>query len=389
MDKSVSDNLISVIVPVYNSQDYLDVCIHSICEQTYNNIEIIIVDDGSTDDSGMLCDKYASNDSRIRVIHTSNEGLVTARKIGIKKACGEYITFVDSDDYIDRDSFEKLMGKLGTRRPDMVLYDLIEEYPDHSCQKLNHFTEGYYTKEAIRKSIIPSMLSCGVFFDFGILPNLVCKMIRREFIRNVDLIVDKRIMIGEDVVHTFQLIPQVNDLMIIKYAPYHYFKRYDSMMWKKTDSYRVEALKANLENCFNRLGIWKIMEVQLKQYLLFVTLLKTPFDLLRKSRPFSNPQLRIALYGAGGMGQAVYNYFSNVVTLWVDRAADTLSNINTAIKGVDHLFSDLYEYDEVVIAILNTDTSKRILNDLRNRGLQKRIHYFDENGIVCGSGDNE
>lgn len=383
MAESVSNNLISVIVPVYNSQDYLDACICSICNQTYDNIEIIIIDDGSTDNSGTLCDAYARSDSRIRVIHKQNEGLVVARKTGLENACGEYITFVDSDDYIDLDSYEVLMRKLDMRKPDIVLYELVEDYPDHSCVKHNHFPEGFYSKEHIRKTIIPSMLCYGDFFDFGILPNLVCKMIKREFLRNVNLTVDNRIMIGEDVAHTFQLIPQANDLMIIEYAPYHYCKRYDSMMWGKTDIYRIEALRETLEDCFYRLEINEIMETQLKEYISFVTLLKAPFDLLRKYRPFSNLHLRVALYGAGGMGQAVYNSFSRSISLWVDNNVMRFQETDIPVKAVDCLYYCKEDYDVVFVAILNLKTCELVSRMLREKGIQKRIFYFDGRAVKC------
>lgn len=383
MDESVSDNMISVIVPVYNSQDYLDACIDSISKQTYRNIEIIIVDDGSTDNSRDLCDAYATNDSRIHVIHKQNEGLVAARKTGIENAHGEYITFVDSDDYIDLDTYEVLIGKLDKRRPDMVLYSLVEDYPDRSCLKNNHFSEGFYTKEEINNAILPTMLSYGEFFDFGILPNLVCKLIRREFVVNSNMIVDECIMVGEDAAHTFQLIPQANDLMIIDYAPYHYCKRYDSMMWSETDLYRIEALKDNLNDCFYRLGISELMGIQLKKYISFVTLLKAPYDLLRKYVPFSNSQLRIALYGAGGMGQAVYNSFSEVISLWVDKNALRFQELNMPVKNADNLLCLNEDYDVVFIAILSSKICNSVSEMLRENGINKRIYYYDGEIVKC------
>ena len=93
-------DLISVVVPVYNVHSFLDNCVKSILNQTYKNIEIILVDDGSTDDSGLICDSYAKIDNRVKVIHKTNGGLSDARNVGIKNANGMYITFVDSDDEI-------------------------------------------------------------------------------------------------------------------------------------------------------------------------------------------------------------------------------------------------------------------------------------------------
>ena len=107
----MSDKLISVIVPVYNIEsEYLERCIGSICGQTYQNLDIILVDDGSTDGSGSICDRFATEDSRVRVFHKENGGSSSARNFGIQEAKGEYIGFIDSDDYIEPDMYELLAG---------------------------------------------------------------------------------------------------------------------------------------------------------------------------------------------------------------------------------------------------------------------------------------
>ena len=92
---------ISIIIPVYNAEPYLIKCLNSIISQSYSDLQIIIIDDGSNDNSGKICDRYALEDRRIEVFHTTNQGSVAARKLGIKHAAGEYIGFVDADDYID------------------------------------------------------------------------------------------------------------------------------------------------------------------------------------------------------------------------------------------------------------------------------------------------
>ena len=101
--------LLSVIIPVYNVEDYVARCIESVLNQTYNHLEVILVDDGSKDDSGRICDEFAVKDPRVRVIHKENGGLSSARNVGIDSASGEYITFVDSDDWIEADGYEHLM----------------------------------------------------------------------------------------------------------------------------------------------------------------------------------------------------------------------------------------------------------------------------------------
>ena len=105
----MNKKLVSIVVPVYNVEEYLRECIDSICTQTYENIEIILVDDGSTDTSPEICDTYQKIDSRIRAFHKNNGGLSDARNYGLNVATGEYIAFVDSDDYIDESFVKKLL----------------------------------------------------------------------------------------------------------------------------------------------------------------------------------------------------------------------------------------------------------------------------------------
>ena len=113
--------MISVIVPVYNVEKYLRRCVETIQKQTYADLEIILIDDGSTDDSGKICDDFSKGDRRIKVIHKKNEGLSAARNTGMENATGEYITFVDSDDYIDSKMYEKMIMALESSHCDICM----------------------------------------------------------------------------------------------------------------------------------------------------------------------------------------------------------------------------------------------------------------------------
>lgn len=121
--------LISIIVPVYNVKNYIEKCLDSICGQTYRNLEVIVVDDGSTDGSGALCDAYARKDNRIRVVHRENGGLSAARNEGLDMATGEYIGFVDSDDWIDPDMYQFLYDLLVTHDADVSVCSHYVESP--------------------------------------------------------------------------------------------------------------------------------------------------------------------------------------------------------------------------------------------------------------------
>ena len=122
------NNLISIIVPIYNVEKYLKKCIDSIINQTYKNLEIILVDDGSPDNCGKICDEYAKKDNRIKVIHKENGGVSSARNVGVENATGEYIGFVDSDDYIEKDMYEVLINNLKKENADISIISNYEVY---------------------------------------------------------------------------------------------------------------------------------------------------------------------------------------------------------------------------------------------------------------------
>ena len=117
---------ISVIIPVYNVEPYLRQCLDSVVNQTYKNLEIIIIDDGSPDNCGAICDEYAAKDKRIQVIHKENCGLSAARNDGLARATGEWIAFVDSDDWCELDLYEKAIACAEKTDPDIVLYSLYK-----------------------------------------------------------------------------------------------------------------------------------------------------------------------------------------------------------------------------------------------------------------------
>lgn len=126
----MTDNpLISIIIPVYNVEQYLTRCLDSVINQTYSNLEIIIVDDGSTDNSGSICDEYSKADSRIMVIHQANGGLSAARNTGINNASGDMIGFLDSDDYVDANAYNMMLNRMLLESSDMVVcsYDYVDE----------------------------------------------------------------------------------------------------------------------------------------------------------------------------------------------------------------------------------------------------------------------
>jgi glycosyltransferase involved in cell wall biosynthesis len=147
---------ISVIVPVYNAEQYLKKCVSSISNQTMKNIEVILVNDGSTDESGKLCDEFAASDSRVKVIHKTNEGASSARNTGMAAALGEYIGFVDADDWIEQDMYEVMFSNAKEYDSDAVFCNYIAE-SSASTQTVNVNSGGQqiYNKQEIKEKIFP------------------------------------------------------------------------------------------------------------------------------------------------------------------------------------------------------------------------------------------
>ncbi|HAT4298909.1 glycosyltransferase [Clostridium perfringens] len=136
------NELISIIVPVYNVEKELPRCVNSLINQTYKNIEIILVDDGSLDNSGVICDEYEKSDSRIKVIHKNNGGLSDARNVGLREATGDYILYVDSDDFIKKDSCQRFI-RLLTDKPDIVVSNACEKHKNYVSEiKHSNLDEG-------------------------------------------------------------------------------------------------------------------------------------------------------------------------------------------------------------------------------------------------------
>lgn len=196
---------ISVIVPIYNSEDYIDRCVRSIVEQSYKNIEIILVDDGSTDNSSMMCDEWAKNDKRVKVIHKENGGVSSARNEGLKIAKGDYISFVDSDDYIDKKMIEKMLNQMEKGNTDLVICN----YEPNS----NYNTNKLISKNDFYNLILDKTLFRGYLWN---------KLYKKEIISKNNLKLDSKIHICEDLLFNCEYALYCNDIRVINDKLYYY-----------------------------------------------------------------------------------------------------------------------------------------------------------------------
>ena len=150
--------MISVIVPVYKAEKFLDRCVSSILNQTYKDLELILVDDGSPDGCPEMCDRYALADPRVKVIHKKNGGVSTARNAGLEAATGDYIAFVDSDDWIEPEMYQTMMEAAMDHDCDVVMCDCVKDFADHSEVYSHDIRSGFYDSEQLKKEHYPHLL---------------------------------------------------------------------------------------------------------------------------------------------------------------------------------------------------------------------------------------
>jgi len=405
--------LVSVIVPVYKVEPYLCACIEGILNQTYGNIEIILVDDGSPDNCPAICDDYARKDSRIRVLHKENGGLSSARNAGIENANGEYIAMIDSDDAIHERFIE-------------ILYDLCENSEcqvaqcDFLCVSENsiklppqkHTDVLFYTgREAMKK--------CCEGAD-AVKYNVVWnKLYHKSVFENVRFPIGK---VHEDEFTTYRLLWNVKRMAVINLYLYWYLQREDSIMGKKSNIHFLDRLEAykqrvrflkdnNVEdayekmltryyysilNLYDKIKSSEEYSIQICQKLKqesedvkkeilsfseigYKDLIPVLFPEIRKEKkeefifPFGKVKKgsKIALYGAGKVGQTYYRQLRATmyggIALWVDNMWQNCLNKPYHIYPLDALTK--YEYDYLVIAIKDFNAANIIREDIASWGI--------------------
>ena len=224
---------ISIIVPVYNVRKYLKKCVDTLTGQTYKQLEILLVDDGSKDGSGILCDELAKTDDRIRVIHKENGGLVSAWKCGVSKSSGEYLCFVDSDDWIDRTMIEEMSACLSGKGREIIASDYVMEREDGRSQYVwQKLPPGEYNRAEIEKKVIPNLLGRESRY---VTISRCMKLIGRKLIDENCKYSDPAICMAED---TTIMLPSLIDcerLVIMDHKAYYHYLYVESSMIHQYD----------------------------------------------------------------------------------------------------------------------------------------------------------
>lgn len=233
-----NEELISIIVPIYNVEKYLPICIKSILNQSYRNIEVILVDDGSTDSSGYLCDFFASADTRVSVIHKQNGGLSDARNVGIESSKGIFVSFIDSDDIVCENFIQTLYETHLITGSDLVCCELICFYDEDEC-KLQHYWERVNRRECTYKEYTSKEITEKSFYQYISITGAPQKLYKKS------LFSDVRFPSGryfEDLATTYLFFEKANSVSVIDKKLYAYRMRPDSIMNSTFDVNKLDCI---------------------------------------------------------------------------------------------------------------------------------------------------
>ena len=383
--------MISIIIAVYNAEKYLPQCIESVLRQTYRDIEVILVDDGSTDESLKICREYALKDDRVTVFNMENKGHIAARKCGALAAKGEYMTFVDSDDWMEPEMYEAMMSCMEERHVDVVMTGRFED-TGNACREVYHgIPEGRYDEKALHDVVFPRMIVGGDFFDWNIFPGFWDKLFRRDAIMPFIMPADERIAVGGDAAVVYPCLLHARSIYIMEQCFYHYRQRTDSIVRRRSDReterMRYKLLYEVVAEYFDTNKHICDLREQWKKYVLFLMLpradsLHENFENLDYLFPFPNVPKGsdIILYGAGMYGQRLYAYLQKSgfcsVAAWVDRNHKELRGMGLPVQPPD-VINDV-EHDAIVIANTYAKSRQGLYGELIGRYSEEKIHMIDE-----------
>lgn len=376
-------DLISIIIPAYNIEKYIGKCIKSVTEQDYSNIEIIVVNDGSTDRTEEICSEYYTVDSRIKYIKQENQGLVGARKTGLTKASGKYVIFVDGDDYIDKNLVSQLYMYIIKNDIDFV----------HSNYKINGRNMNYvktvhkYNENVLDVNFRKQILKNHVFewnMEKEIFEcNLYGCIYKTEFIKQCYESVPDYQQYGEDLLCFCNQIMKCKSMMILPNAYYNYVIREGSLdhpnSFEKALTNKISLYK-EVKKLLKEYSILEELSEQCQIY--FAKNMLHDFKMITSNRINIGNNFycdfvelldgkKIVLYGAGCVGQDVFYQLNKKIEIveWVDSNYNNITNLMRRISDPKSIKTLVYDY--VVIAVEREDIARQIINNLIGMGVNR------------------
>ena len=385
----INNTVISVIVPIYNVENYINRCLNSIINQTYKNLQIILVDDGSTDDSGKVCDKYALKDSRIKVIHQKNSGPVRARKTGLEASTGEYIGFVDSDDWIEPNMYEEMLNNLIQTNADFAQSRIILE--KNGITSINY----NYDEEVVDlpKNILNIWKALMGLTDNSIDRGFVTKLFKKDFIKDCIRHLPDDMYLGEDYTMTVISFLKCNRVSFLKKAYYHYVIRNNSLtrVYGTPKMFQIAKMHNQLESIFKKFNYYEQMKPYIEKAFIkdMSRAIKSSniCDIIVYMLRFTNELInkKIVIYGAGLIGRDYYlQLMSNSccqVVNWVDKNFDKYNYKDCTVNPVSSLKDT--NYDIILIAVKKQSTADQIKDELIEMGIDKdKLYWSEPNSLI-------
>lgn len=360
---------IGVVIPVYNTEKYLAKCVESVLNQNYKALQVVLVDDGSSDGSGEICDDFARRDSRVKVIHQVNRGKIESRYIGAANVKTDYITFVDSDDWIAENTYNSLLELLD-REIDIISYKIIRYISDcYQIKSGGKIKEGIFQGERYKGSVCSTMIWDDEINSCGIDPSLCNKLFKRDIILpQLDKAREICISYGDDVAVVYPTLYKADSYAIVdQYKYYHrrctdgkipeYFL--DNNYYKKlVDLY--EYLRERFDNQIDYVR-------QLDMFFAHSATLRlrkygVENHVVQYMAPFGRiPQAsKIILYGAGKVGQSYYKQITELnycdIVAWVDNGKTQCAGVSLSKYNV---FTEVV-FDYVVMALKSKEAVDEI-----------------------------
>lgn len=375
---------VGVVIPIYNTERYLNQCIDSVLQQSYTNLSIVLVDDGSTDGGPKICDEYAKKDSRVLVIHQENMGKLAARYYGAKAADCDYLTFVDSDDWILPETYGIFTEQMELGI-DVISWQFIRYFSSEIQRKSHHlFSAGFYDNERFQKEIYPSMIWNLEKNTFGMDPSLCNKLIKREFtLKALASTQSLNIAYGDDVATIYPLLQSIHTLFLSEEGLYFHRQRsHKDRAYYLQDQDFYKKLYSLYEHLKFSFSEEPAFIEQLDAFYSHSVLLHLAPGKREKLYPQSGKYLfpfdkvpfgkKIILYGASTVGQDFYKQISCLgyasKILWVDK--NYLAYQDFGVKNIETL-ENASEYDYAVIAIKDESTANEV-----KKYLSKQLQGF-------------
>lgn len=377
--------LVSVIIPIYNISPYVFQCINSATKQTYKNIEIILVNDGSTDGCIEICEYFRKTDTRVKLINQNNQGLVAARKSGINAASGTYIFYLDGDDWIDENCIETYIQEAQKNNSDIVIGGHKREFLGNFKKINNHTPPGFYQKKSIEEEILPSMIWNEEIQSHSIKTFSWGKLFKKSLIKDIQNSIPNQVVVTEDALLTYPAIAQANSISIIESYCYNYRQRGNSILKSSGINFREEIEKIGIafQHLYNSLNIKFNFKNQLYKYFYFICTIRSgafmsDLKYYDKFQIFGDiqPSSKIAIYNSGSFGQNVYKQIKNNkslhITGWFD--GDFMENglLGMPVKSPEEIKQ--IDFDYIIIPSFDQETKNEMINYLKkNKIPDKKI----------------